>query len=130
VRPGAETERDTAPAKPKRLVIVMVDVLEPGVMENVVGLAERAKSAGGIVIAMVTNSDSWLPLIIVVTFTVTEYLPGGVEELAETVSVELAMLLASGFTIVGFKVAVGRLVIVAFDTVAERVTFWEKPPML
>ena len=90
VRPGAAVVRDTVPAKPKRLVIVMVEVPEPGVMENVVGFAEREKFGGGIVIDMVTNSDSCFPLIIVVAFTVTVYLPGGVEAPAVTVSVEVA----------------------------------------
>jgi hypothetical protein len=71
---------------------VIVEVPEPGVMENAVGFADRAKSGGGIVIDTVTSWDSCRPLIMVVAFTVTVYLPGGVEELADTVSVEVAML--------------------------------------
>ncbi len=85
-------------------------------------------AAADTVMETTTNFVGW-PVLVPVTFTL--YLPAGVEDVVETVRVEVpkvAVLVKEILAVL--RVAVGRLVTVAFETVVARATVPVKPRTL
>jgi len=116
--------RFTVPANPE-LVSVHVDVAELPArkLAGVAAAHEIAKSAPTVTVTAAVWETPLVPVIVIV------YVPPGVVDVVEIVSVEVAVEPGVRLTLVGAKAVVGPFVTTG-ETVAERATLPVKPRLL